>query len=87
MMSALYLREYLASQKLASRAGELPANEFHSLLMAAARFASSNNLEQMERIWPDLIQELKLRYNAPGGALNDKELEYVLGLEQSGELY
>ncbi len=44
-------------------------NPFYALLMAAARQADTNNLEKLKYWWPDEINELQARVNAPGGLL------------------
>lgn len=62
-------REYRASIELELKAIEIPANAFYSLIMAAARQAGSEEIEKLERAFPDAINELRKRYNAPGGRL------------------
>lgn len=42
---------------------------FYALIMAAMLKADSTNLPKLERMWPATAQELKMRYNAPGGRL------------------
>ena len=72
------INDYLTSQKLASKVYECGSgNEFYSLLMAAIRFADTDNMEKLRGVFPDIINELKERYNAPGGALTPRELKYV----------
>jgi len=72
------INDYLTSQKLASKVYECGhGNEFYSLLMAAARFADTDNMEKLQESFPEVIIELKKRYNAPGGALTPQEREYV----------
>jgi hypothetical protein len=74
-----WLREYLASQRIAANIHQylIGANEFYSLIMAAARFADTDNFDKLEEAFPEVIQELKARYNAPGGALDQQEREIV----------
>lgn len=60
--------DYRASEKLAAL--DTP---FYALIMAAARRADTDNLELLERAWPDTIAELRERYNAPGGFLPGEE--------------
>ncbi len=70
--------DYVTSQKIANKVSTCgPGNEFYSLLMAAARFADTDNLEKLAQAFPEQIAELRKRYNAPGGALNADELEWV----------
>lgn len=71
------LREYLASKQIAASMSQYDANEFYSLIMAAARFADTDNFEKLEEAFPEIMQELRARYNAPGGALDQKEREIV----------
>jgi len=61
--------EYIKSQKLAARATIGPGNEFYSLLMAAIRFADTDNLNAIKSRWPGVYQDLMARINAPGGKL------------------
>jgi len=51
---------------------------FYGLIMAAMRHADTDNLNALRAFWPAVWDELQARYNAPGGALNDAEMEYVL---------
>jgi hypothetical protein len=70
--------DYVTSQKIAAKVNTFgPGNEFYSLIMAAARFADTDNLEKLQESFPEIVIELRKRYNAPGGALNDQELEWV----------
>lgn len=80
------INDYLTSQKLASKVYECGAgNEFYSLIMAAARFADTDNMEKLQESFPEVVIELKKRYNAPGGALNSAEMEYVTRLYSQSE--
>lgn len=65
---------------------------FYGLIMAAMRQADTDNLNALRAFWPAVWDELQARFNAPGGALNDAEMEYVLAqlnqvevAEDSGE--
>lgn len=58
------LRDYEASQAI--DALRVP---FDALIMAAMRKADSSNLTRLRAAWPELFDELKARYNAPGGLL------------------
>lgn len=42
---------------------------FYALIMAAMRGADSNNIEKLKYVFPEIWEELKARYNAPGGLL------------------
>lgn len=81
------LYDYEVSKQL--EAMDVP---FYGLIMAAMRRADTNNLNALRAFWPAVWDELQARYNAPGGALNDAEMEYVLAqlnqvevAEDSGE--
>ncbi len=76
MSERMFFYEYLASQRLASKIGEIagPANEFYTVLMTAMRLADTDNLDVLSEYWPGLYRELMARYNAPGGALTPEEL-------------
>jgi len=66
------LIEYLESQRISA---EDPG--FYSLIMAAMRKADSPNGYKLREAWPAVWDELNERYNAPGGAITDKELEWL----------
>lgn len=51
---------------------------FRAMIMAAMRKADSNNLTKLQEAFPDILEELRARYNAPGGALNEQEMEFVM---------
>ena len=42
---------------------------FYALIMAAMRQADTDNTELLKAAWPEVYDELKQRYNAPGGVL------------------
>lgn len=56
--------DYECSIKIASK--DYP---FYALIMAAMRQADDNNTEKLRRAWPEVYEELKARYHAPGGIL------------------
>ena len=41
---------------------------FYALIMAAMRQASTRNQEALEKAFPDVWEELRYRYNSPGGS-------------------
>lgn len=43
---------------------------FYALIMAAMRQADTVNGERLQRMWPEVWDELNARYNAPGGLLD-----------------
>lgn len=47
---------------------------FYALIMAAMRQADSANMVKLELAFPDVADELRQRYDAPGGALTDADL-------------
>lgn len=49
---------------------------FYALMMAAMRQADDFNLMKLRSIFPDLYEELKLRYHAPGGIL-ETDPQYI----------
>jgi len=51
------------------RSRELSAEPFYALIMAAMRTADSSNYELLREAFPDTLDELQERYNAPGGVL------------------
>lgn len=56
--------DYKASQRLS-----LNDPPFYALVMTAMRKADSQNLALLRGCWPDVYEELQMRYNAPGGVL------------------
>jgi hypothetical protein len=52
-----------------SRKLETDNYTFASLIMGAMRKADDFNLAQLKSSFPDILNELKERYNAPGGKL------------------
>ena len=43
---------------------------FYSLIMAAMRNADDKNLHKLRYEWPEIYEEFKEIYNAPGGVIN-----------------
>ena len=74
---AWLFEEYLESQKL--MAGD---PSFYALIMAAMRKADTNNVERLKAGWPLVWKEFIARYHAPGGALTQKEMNYVTRLKE-----
>ena len=64
------LHEYIMSRRLAAE--DYP---FYALIMAAMRQADTPNGEKLKAMWPELYEEMKDRYNAPGGALDENEMQ------------
>jgi hypothetical protein len=78
------LYEYLGSRSIAGKIHELTmGDEFYSLLMAAMRFADTDNTEKIKREWPNLYEEFRKRYSAPGGTLDAEEMERVMAMYNS----
>jgi len=71
--------EYRESMYLA---GE---GSFYGLLMACMRNADTDNVEKLKQAFPEVWNELQQRYNAPGGALTDAELDWVVEVTSSKE--
>ena len=42
---------------------------FYALLMELIRQADDENTEKIKNAWPDVYEEMRRRYNAPGGEL------------------
>ena len=61
------LYDYKMSQKIAAE--DYP---FYALIMTAMRQADSDNIDLLKFAFPDVWHELKDRYNAPGGFLNNE---------------
>jgi hypothetical protein len=58
------LYDYKTSQKIAAE-----DHPFYALIMAAMRQADTDNVEKLRAAWPEVWEELRARYNAPGGFL------------------
>jgi hypothetical protein len=48
-------------------------HSFYAILMAAMRKADSDNLDLLEKAFPEVYQELLDRYSAPGGYLKGED--------------
>jgi len=44
---------------------------FASLIMAAYRKADTGNQTKLHQMWPEIVDELQARYDAPGGYLEE----------------
>ncbi len=42
---------------------------FYAIIQAAMRRADTDNLDKLKAAWPEVYEELKARYHAPGGIL------------------
>ena len=62
------LFEYQESKRIA-------ANDygFYSLIMAAMRQADTSNSEKLKWMWPEMYEEMRERYNAPGGLIGEEK--------------
>ncbi len=45
---------------------------FASLIMSAGRKADTHNFAKLKLMFPEIISELKIRYDAPGGLLPEE---------------
>ncbi len=61
------LYDYKESQEIDSK-----SYEFYSLIMSAMRKADDYNLNKLADAFPEVFRELKMRYNAPGGLLENE---------------
>jgi len=71
----LSLYDYLEGRKISEQ--DPP---FAALIQAAMRKADTDNLEKLRREWPDIWNELQLRYNAPGAVIPDDTIDYWPGV-------
>jgi hypothetical protein len=60
-----YDYDYRASERITA----FPAPPFSALIMAALRRAGTDNYRRLAAAFPAIEQELRQRYNAPGGLL------------------
>lgn len=56
--------DYLKGQELVGQ--DVP---FYALIQAAMRRADTDNLARLEAAFPEVLAELRARYDAPGGLL------------------
>lgn len=61
------LHAYMVSQELG--AGDPP---FAAFIFSAIRKADTENLERLTMVFPELVDEFRERYNAPGGRLESE---------------
>lgn len=57
---------------------ELSSAPFCALIMAAMRRADTVNIEKLKAAFPEVWGELKARYDAPAGCLNEQEFKSVM---------
>ena len=74
------LHEYVMSQKIAAE--DYP---FYALIMAALRQADDINMMKLTEAFPEVTIELRKRYNAPGGALNDDDFKFLNTIRRMDE--
>jgi hypothetical protein len=67
------LFDYIQAQEIESK--DYP---FYALLMSLIRRADTNNLAKLELMWPDIVDEFRQRYNAPGGRLVEETTPYAV---------
>ena len=72
------LHSYLASHQITAL--DPP---FSALIFAAIRKADESNTAKLRAAWPDLCAEMQQRYDAPGGAITDDELTWLLNRRAS----
>jgi len=71
------LYDYQLSLEIACR-----DEPFYALIMAAMRKADTHNLAKLQEAWPEVWDELKKRYNAPGGVLATDKSQAVKPVEE-----
>lgn len=59
---------------------------FYALIMAAMRKADDINIEKLKSVFPDVYSELYARYNAPGGCLDQDEMDWLLEVLNPGNV-
>ena len=50
---------------------------FYALIMAAYRRADSKNAALIQAAWPDVVTEVRERYNLPGGMYPHEQATHV----------
>ena len=59
--------DYQASKDISAQ-----SYPFYALVMALYRQADTSNQHLIQYCWPEVVAELKARYNAPGGWLDSE---------------
>lgn len=62
------LYDYKASLRIS-----LQDYPFYAIIMAAMRGADTLNLSRLQNLFPEVYEELRNRYNAPGGRLTSED--------------
>jgi hypothetical protein len=65
-----WLEIYHDSIKITAMAYKIDNDPFYALIMAAFRCADSDNMAKLERAFPEVLDQLKKRYNAGLGILD-----------------
>ncbi len=60
----------LHDKKKSSEIQLIPGITFYAVFLALVQMADTDNLSRLERAFPEVVREAKIRYFAPGGALN-----------------
>lgn len=60
------LYDYQISKEIEGR-----DHPFYALIMACMRKADDINIGKLKEMWPETYEELKARFNSPGGRLHD----------------
>lgn len=63
----------LHDNKICRDIEKVPGVSFYGIFMALIKRADTDNLIRLERAFPEVVKETRIRYYAPGGALNLKE--------------
>jgi hypothetical protein len=71
------IHEYVISKEIATK--DFP---FYALIMAAMRQADDHNMFMLQTTFPHTGLELKERYNAPGGCLDEHDVQWLKGWEE-----
>jgi len=59
---------------------------FYALIQAAMRQADTENLEKLKSVFPEIFEELQVRYNAPSGLLPEEVVEHENSKEEEIEV-
>lgn len=54
---------------------EISSNSFYAIIMVAMRKADSQNLTILKKYWPEIWNELQLRYNSPNGIIEGEDFK------------
>lgn len=75
----MHIMDYWRSRRLKQE--DFP---FNAALAYLIQTADSNNMLKLLKCWPDEVEEIQMRYDAPAGAITEDEENLAKGLFDQG---